>query len=146
VNIGKDYLDSIKKGQYEHKSAAIKMFLTAPVLLVPESLFIPGKTCIVIDTGSLKMDSHLIKYDPRTNYKQVMNAKDTYDHYEAVLENLQIAVLEKGLTSIQDYKRGAGLPLIKDFTATFSFFNNLENKHPVFPAAEACLVLQNIEI
>lgn len=62
MNTGKEFIESIKKGDYQHKAIDISLFFTAPVILIPESIFNPQKPCLVIDTGSISLQSSIVPY------------------------------------------------------------------------------------
>ena len=62
MNTGKEFIESIKKGEYHHSALDIEMFLTAPVFLIPESIFRPKRPCLVVDTGSISIKSELCQY------------------------------------------------------------------------------------
>jgi molecular chaperone DnaK (HSP70) len=54
--------------------------LNAPVLFVPERYQAEG-IVLVVDLGSIKVDSTLIEFDPEKNYKLVNNPVLLYDAY-----------------------------------------------------------------
>lgn len=56
--------------------------LNAPVVFVPEKYESVDKSeVLVIDMGTIRIDSHLIKFDPDMNYKLVHNPLQLYDAY-----------------------------------------------------------------
>ncbi len=69
MDTGKEFIESIKKGEYQHKSLDISLYLTAPVLLIPESIFHPERPCLIVDTGSISLNSYLVPYTKGVNYK-----------------------------------------------------------------------------
>lgn len=63
------------------------MFLTAPVILIPENIYAPSKPMIVVDTGSITLSSKLASYNSNINYKEEQSAQLLYDRYEVLLQN-----------------------------------------------------------
>ena len=91
----------------------ITVYLTAPVFLVPESVFYPDRPCLIIDTGSISLNSYLVPYTKEANYKAVTNPKVIYDRYVIGLSNFKVSILDEGLPNgIKDFKRGYGTPAI----------------------------------
>ena len=52
---GKELMESIKKGEYEHQALDIKVYLSAPIFIIPQSIFDATKPCIIADTGILEV-------------------------------------------------------------------------------------------
>ena len=84
---GKEFIEQIKKGEFKHKALDISLHLTAPIVLVPENIFNPSKPCLVIDTGSISLNSHLVEYRADVDYKEVTKASKLFDKYEILIEN-----------------------------------------------------------
>ena len=55
MSTGKEFIESIKKGEYKHQSLDISLFLTAPIIIIPENIYIPERPCMIIDTGSISL-------------------------------------------------------------------------------------------
>lgn len=56
--------------------------LNAPVLFVPERYgTVDEGVVLVVDLGSIRVDSTLIEFDPEKNYKLVNNPVLLYDAY-----------------------------------------------------------------
>jgi hypothetical protein len=71
MDTGKEFIESLKKGDYHHKAMDISLFLTAPVFIVPESIFYPDRACLIVDTGSISLNSYLVPYAKDVNYKAI---------------------------------------------------------------------------
>jgi hypothetical protein len=68
MDTGKEFIESLKKGDYQHKAMDISLFQTAPVLLIPESIFYPDRPCLIVDTGSISLNSYLVPYTKDVDY------------------------------------------------------------------------------
>jgi len=71
MDTGKEFIESLKKGDYQHKAMDISLFLTAPVFLIPESIFYPDRPCLIVDTGSISLNSYLVPYTKDVDYKAI---------------------------------------------------------------------------
>ena len=87
MSTGKEFIESIKKGEYQHQSLDIQLHLTAPVFLIPESVFRPAGPCLVVDTGAISLKSHLVRYTKGLDYKLVSDPSSLYDQYQIGLTN-----------------------------------------------------------
>lgn len=87
MNTGKEFIESIKKGDYQHKALDISLYLTAPVFLIPESIFYPQRPCLIIDTGSITLESYLVPFTKDVKYKEIKDASCIYDRYVIGLQN-----------------------------------------------------------
>lgn len=116
INTGKEFIESIKKGDYQHKAMNIALYLTAPVFIIPESVFYPEKPILVIDTGSISLNSDLTPYSKDKDYKAMTDPQTLYDRYLISLSNFQVSLLDQGLPNgLKDFQRGQGTPAISDF-------------------------------
>jgi Repeating coiled region of VPS13 len=68
MNRGKQLLNSIKKGDYEHSAINMSVHLFAPMILVSEDYFNVKKPCILIDSGIISLKSNLI---PPEHFKAI---------------------------------------------------------------------------
>ena len=84
MNRGKQLLNSIKKGDYEHSAINMSVHLFAPMILVSEDYFNIKKPCILIDSGVISLKSILIppEHFKGINLKYVNSASNLYDRYE----------------------------------------------------------------
>ena len=55
MSTGKEFIESIKKGEYKHQAFDISLYLTAPIIIVPENIFRPERPCMIVDTGSIRL-------------------------------------------------------------------------------------------
>ena len=62
MTTGKEFIESIKNGEYQHKSLDILLYFTAPIIIVPENIFRPEAPILIIDTGSISLQSYLVGY------------------------------------------------------------------------------------
>ena len=81
ISTGKDFIESIKKGEYKHQAMDISVLLTAPIFLIPESIFYPEKPCLIIDSGAISLTSALVSYSKEVNYKELADPDKLYDRY-----------------------------------------------------------------
>jgi Repeating coiled region of VPS13 len=81
MTTGKEFIESIKKGEYKHQSLNIRLFMTAPIIVIPEDIFRPEKACLVVDTGSISLQSYLVGYTQGVDYKILSSPKSLYDRY-----------------------------------------------------------------
>lgn len=84
---GKEFVESLKKGEYKHQSLDISLFLKAPVFIIPENIFHPEKPCLVIDTGSIDLKSYLVGHTQGINYKLIKSPRSLYDRYQTTLSH-----------------------------------------------------------
>lgn len=144
---GKEFIESLKSGEYKHQSVDITLYLQAPVILIPESVFHPDRPCLVIDTGSVSLESELVGYTQGIDYKAIRSASSLYDKYELTLQNFQVNILEEGLPKgLSSFQRGSGHSAIKQFTAKLTIFNCVEPMHPLFPTVELAAVIKTFEV
>eukprot|EP00347_Sterkiella_histriomuscorum_P017164 403350423 len=144
---GKEFLEAVKKGEFKHQAVDISVSLTAPIILVPEDIFNQNKPCLVIDTGSITLNSQLVRHDSSVDYKSVQDPTNLYDKYEINLSNFQINILENGLTEgLGSFNRGQGSQIIQKFDSKITLFNCLEPMHPQFPTAELSVLVSNFEV
>ncbi len=114
MNKGKQLLNSIKKGDYEHSAINMYVRLFAPMILVPEDFFDIKKPCILIDSGIITLKSVLIppEHFKGKHLKSVTRASNLYDRYECGFSDFQINLLPHGLSSQGDgiswISRGCG--------------------------------------
>jgi hypothetical protein len=87
MDTGKEFIESIKKGEYSHQSLDVTLFMTAPVFIIPENIFHPEKPCLIVDTGSISLKSYLVGYTPGIDYKLIKSPNSLYDRYEATFFN-----------------------------------------------------------
>ena len=59
----------------------ISVLLTAPIFLIPESIFYPEKPCLIIDSGAISLTSALVSYSKEVNYKELADPDKLYDRY-----------------------------------------------------------------
>lgn len=106
---GKELIQSLKKGDFQHKALDISIKLAAPVILIPENIYRPDKPIIVVDTGFVELRSKLAAYNHSLNYKEELSPSMLYDNYEILLSNFQINILESGLPEgITMFQKGSG--------------------------------------
>jgi Repeating coiled region of VPS13 len=81
MNRGKQFLNSIKKGDYEHSAIDISVNFHAPMFLVPEDYFDVKKPCILIDSGIITMKSNLVPQEhfKGKNLKSIKRASILFD-------------------------------------------------------------------
>lgn len=66
---GKEFIETIKKGEYKHQAVDISVFLIAPIILIPENIFNCQKPCLIVDTGLITLESELTPFDSTVDYK-----------------------------------------------------------------------------
>ncbi len=88
MKMGKEMVASLKTGAYQHSALDVKMELRAPVILVPENVFLPHKGCLVLDVGVISVDSNLRKFEKFVDYKLLKSVDLVFDRYEVKLQDL----------------------------------------------------------
>ncbi len=142
MNTGKEFIESIKKGDYKHKAIDISLYLKSPVIIVPESIFNPARPCLIIDTGSISLQSEVVPYTSGVDYKSILSPECLFDRYSLALQNFQVNILDEGLPEgVKGFQRGFGTPAIKEFNLMLTFFNCLEPMHPTYPTGEIDIVI-----
>ncbi len=69
----------------------LDMQLNAPVLFIPEKYdSVDHNELLVLDMGNITIDSKLIEFDPKLNYKLIDNPIMLYDSYNFLLKDMQI--------------------------------------------------------
>lgn len=79
IYAGKEFIESVKKGEYKHQALDVSAFLTAPIIIIPENIFKPDNPCLVVDTGSIKLSSNLVGIDKNSDLKLIRNPSALYD-------------------------------------------------------------------
>lgn len=90
----KDYAENIKKGQYQHFNISIEADIFAPVLIIPEDIFIEDARYIKIDMGQINLTSDLQIYNKQKNYKEILDEKQVYDTYKFELTKFSFKLIE----------------------------------------------------
>lgn len=111
MNKGKQLIQNIQKGDYEHSAINLSVHLYAPMILVPEDIFDISKPCILIDSGIISLKSILIpsEHFKGKNLKLVTKASHLYDRYECGFKEFQINLLPNGVKAgINTIYRGCG--------------------------------------
>ena len=70
------------------------MYLTAPIILIPENIFKVTDPILIIDTGSIEIKSHLNGYNKNADIKSIRSPTLLYDRYEIMLSHFQINILD----------------------------------------------------
>jgi hypothetical protein len=124
--------------------------LNAPVLFVPERFdTVEQGVVLVVDLGSIKVDSHLIDFDPEKNYKLVNDPVMLYDAYNFLQRDMQIMTFN----SLNDYHlysttelSAKAVKIVRDVALKLNFYNNIEQRHPMRPNYEVTLSLETMSI
>lgn len=124
--------------------------LNAPVLFVPERYDTAAEgVVLVVDLGSIKVDSTLIEFDPEKNYKLVNNPVLLYDAYNFYQRDMQILIF----THLPKYHMYAttemsmkAVKLVKDMSLKLNFYNNIEQRHPMKPNYEISVQLESMSV
>lgn len=72
MNQGADYMESLneEEGEYVHASFDVNINIYAPVVFLPEDLFVSqGKRCLVVNLGHIQMGSMLKKWEKDFDYQ-----------------------------------------------------------------------------
>lgn len=85
MRMGKDMMETLKTGDFQHKAIDAFMELRAPVIIIPENVFISHKSCLVVDVGVIKVKSKLRRYESFVDYKLLSSADGVFDKYEVKL-------------------------------------------------------------
>ena len=104
---------------------------------------------LVVDLGSIKVDSTLIDFDPEKNYKLVNNPVMLYDAYNFLQRDMQIMTFN----SLNDYHlysttelSAKAVKIVRDVALKLNFYNNIEQRHPMRPNYEVTLSLETMSI
>jgi hypothetical protein len=104
---------------------------------------------LVVDLGSIKVDSHLIDFDPEKNYKLVNDPVMLYDAYNFLQRDMQIMTFN----SLNDYHlysttelSAKAVKIVRDVALKLNFYNNIEQRHPMRPNYEVTLSLETMSI
>ncbi len=103
----------------------------------------------MVDLGSIKVDSHLIDFDPEKNYKLVNDPVMLYDAYNFLQRDMQIMTFN----SLNDYHlysttelSAKAVKIVRDVALKLNFYNNIEQRHPMRPNYEVTLSLETMSI
>ena len=103
----------------------------------------------MVDIGSIKVDSHLIDFDPEKNYKLVNDPVMLYDAYNFLQRDMQIMTFN----SLNDYHlysttelSAKAVKIVRDVALKLNFYNNIEQRHPMRPNYEVTLSLETMSI
>lgn len=146
MKAGKELVEMMKKGEYDHHGIDLHIVLKAPVVMLCDNIFYPKKQIVVVDAGLLKLETTLIKHDDKTNYKALDKADQVFDRYECTLTQLRLLVMVNGLPNgFESYRKEDGNHVIKDFNAIFNVYNAHDPFHPSFPTIEFVTIFKNVE-
>jgi len=128
-------------------SVDVNMELRAPVIIIPENIFLPHRPCLALDIGVVSISSTIIQFDPSKDYKMIKAAEQVYDQYLVNLNKLEVKLLDQGLPGgTSSYSQAQGFSIIKDFTTSIIFYHCLSPFHPDYPTAELVMQLDNIDL
>lgn len=118
MNQGADYMESMNKkdGEYVHQSFDVSMNIFAPVVFIPEDLndFL-NKRCLVVNLGSINMNSQLQKWDKEIDYKVFSKGEGLYDIYTIELVGFSITLTED-MSDYKQWRQNKHVKVIKDVT------------------------------
>jgi hypothetical protein len=144
---GREFVESLRTGNYKHQSFNVELYLKAPIIVVPENIYHKDRPCLVVDTGAIEMKSFLVPYSQGIDYKVIRDPTLLYDRYELTLSNFHVTILEQGLAEgMKALRRGDGNPAIKEFSAILNILNCVEPRHPLYPTVEISIVIKNFEV
>ena len=75
----REYAENIQAGEYMHQNADIEAEIYAPVLILPQDIFDPYQRYIKVDLGMITVNSDLLEYDKKKDYKSEQNEHLVYD-------------------------------------------------------------------
>lgn len=95
VNEGSDYMLTVQENESQtkkvHNAIRLDLQLNAPVVFIPERYdTVQGNQVLVVDLGTVRIDSQLIEFDSSKNYKLVNNPLLLYDAYNFYQRGMQI--------------------------------------------------------
>ena len=124
----KDYAENIKKGQYQHSNVSIEADIFAPVLIIPEDIFMVDSRYIKIDMGQINLNSDLQIYNKQKNYKEILDEKQVYDIYKFELTKFSLKIIE-----FDESMNPCNVNIIKDVSFQLKLKNCLDPLHKHFP-------------
>lgn len=68
-----DILEAVEKGEYQHSNISLDVKLNAPVVIIPENIYLTGGNFVKLDTGTIAVSSELKDYQEYQMNKQQMN-------------------------------------------------------------------------
>lgn len=152
VNEGSEYMLHVQQETEQaakkvHNAIMLDIQLNAPVLFVPECYDrVEDNQVLVVDLGSVRVDSQLIEFNPEQNYKLLNNPAMLFDAYNFLQKDMQVI----SFTQLPDYRRYATadhtFKLIKDVSLKLNFYNNIEQRHPFLPNYEISVALESMTI
>lgn len=99
-----DIGQAIVKGEYQHSNVSLDIELNAPVLIIPENIYLSGCNFVRLDTGFIHVSSSLRDYDEYKMNKQQMEKcmsdggsmieeLDLYDQYNIKLTKMKLELV-----------------------------------------------------
>ena len=73
---------------------SIEADIFAPVLIIPEDVFVRDARYIKIDMGQINLTSDLRIYNKQKNYKEILDEKQVYDTYKFELSKFSLKIIE----------------------------------------------------
>jgi hypothetical protein len=73
---------------------SIEADIFAPVLIIPEDVFVGDARYIKIDMGQINLTSDLRIYNKQKNYKEILDEKQVYDTYKFELSKFSLKIIE----------------------------------------------------
>lgn len=114
--------------QQNHVNVSLNLFLSAPVIIIPENVFEEDSFHLEVSLGNVKIKSHLVKFNPMINYKYVLDENVLYDVYQIDLNGISFKIKDPKL---QECKY-----MIKEISSQINIYNCLDHFHPFFPSVK----------
>lgn len=86
-----------KSKENTHINVSLDFKLNAPVIVVPENIFDEKTIQVELHLGSALIRSHLVDFNKKINYKDILDEELLYDVYEVKFHGLCLKIKDPKL-------------------------------------------------
>lgn len=97
-----EYYKEMQEGKAEHKSLAVDVDIVAPIIYIPENIYLPNTPYLKLACGQIEIKSQLVDFNNEKDfYKDLLDEALLYDQYIIDFQRISLKLVEPGL-SVRD--------------------------------------------
>lgn len=132
IQMGREYVQGMLQGDYKYNSIDLRLFLKAPVIIVPLDLKRPSEF-MVLDLGHLETTTHRVaKILPVVDYKLISAEDQLYDTYTFCLSDVAVSSVEF-CREVALWREGTWAPLYSQTEMLLQVSTCIIKDHPLKP-------------